>query len=154
LLRHTPTAAATMDITPAPALAARALRVASDWPVATADVEGNIAPRVLQRVHGRVPQGLAGSLYRNGPAKFRRPGGSSQHWFDGDGLIRRFRIEEGQATLAARFADTAKRRQEAALDAMVMPGFGTAPDPRARIGSADDVSPANTSVHKVGDKLW
>lgn len=37
---------------------------------------------------------------------------------------------------------------------MLMPGFGTVGDPRARIGSADDASPANTSVHKVGGKLW
>ena len=148
------TAAAALAITPDTAFAARAMRVASDWSLATADVEGDIAPRVLQRVHGRVPEGLSGALYRNGPAKFRRPGGSSQHWFDGDGLIRRFGIHDGQATLAARFADTPKRRQETRLDAMVMPGFGTVADPRAEIGSVDDVNPANTSVHKVGDALW
>lgn len=141
-------------LTPDTVFAAQAMAATADWSLATADVEGDVALRALTLVHGRAPQGLAGSLYRNGPAKFRRPGGASQHWFDGDGLIRRFRIEDGQATLGARFADTAKRRQETELDAMVMPGFGTAPDPRARIGSADDVSPANTSVHKVGDKLW
>ena len=148
------TAAAALAITPDTAFAARAMRAASDWSLATADVEGDIAPRVLQRVHGRVPEGLSGALYRNGPAKFRRPGGSSQHWFDGDGLIRRFGIHDGQATLAARFADTPKRRQETRLDAMVMPGFGTAADPRAEIGSVDDANPANTSVHRVGDAIW
>lgn len=147
-------AAAPMIATPDIARAALALRTASDWSLATADVEADVAPRALRLVHGRAPAGLAGSLYRNGPAKFRRPGGSSQHWFDGDGLIRRFRIEDGRATLAARFADTPKRRQETRLDAMVMPGFGTTSDPRAEIGSADDASPANTSVHRVGDSLW
>lgn len=146
--------AAARVLTPDIAYAAQALAVASDWSLATADVEGDVAPRALSLVHGRPPQGLSGSLYRNGPAKFRRAGGASQHWFDGDGLIRRFRIEHGQASLAARFADTAKRRQEMEVGAMLMPGFGTVADPRARIASADDVSPANTSVHKVGDRLW
>ncbi|VTO20307.1 carotenoid oxygenase family protein [Brevundimonas vancanneytii] len=146
--------AAARVLAPDRAYALQALAATADWSLATADVEGDIAPRALRLVRGRAPQGLSGSLYRNGPAKFRRPGGSSQHWFDGDGLIRRWRVQDGQASLAARFADTRKRRQEAEVGAMLMPGFGTVGDPRARIGSADDASPANTSVHKVGGKLW
>lgn len=147
-------AASAAVMTPDLAAAASAALVASDWGLATADVEADIAPRALRLVRGRAPEGLSGALYRNGPAKFRRPGGSSTHWFDGDGLIRRFRIDEGRAELAARFADTPKRRQETELDAMVMPGFGTMPDPRARIGSADDACPANTSVLFAGERLW
>jgi carotenoid cleavage dioxygenase-like enzyme len=117
-------------------------------------VEADVAPRSLRLVRGRAPAGLAGSLYRNGPAKFRRPGRSATHWFDGDGLIRRFRIADGQASLAARFADTTKRRQETRLGAMVMPGFGTLGDPRAKIATPDDANAANTSVLPVGDKVW
>jgi carotenoid cleavage dioxygenase-like enzyme len=147
-------AAGAVIASPDTAFAARALAATDGWALATQDVEADVAPRALRLVHGRAPEGLAGSLYRNGPAKFRRPGGSSQHWFDGDGLIRRFRIEDGRATLAARFADTEKRRQETRLDAMIMPGFGTGPDPRAQIQSADDASAANTSVIPVGDKIW
>ena len=147
-------AAGAVIASPDTAFAARALAATDGWALATQDVEADVSPRALRLVHGRAPEGLAGSLYRNGPAKFRRPGGSSQHWFDGDGLIRRFRIEDGRATLAARFADTEKRRQETRLDAMIMPGFGTAPDPRAQIQSADDASPANTSVIPVGDRIW
>ncbi len=146
--------AAALAVTPDVSWARRALDVAADWSLATADVEGDIAPRALRLVRGRAPQGLAGSLYRNGPAKFRRPGRSAGHWFDGDGLIRRFRIADGEATMAARFADTPKRRQESRLNAMVMPGFGTGPDPRAVIESPDDANAANTSVILVGDKVW
>ncbi|MBX3476983.1 MAG: carotenoid oxygenase family protein [Brevundimonas sp.] len=144
---------------PETSFAASALRAledvgAPDWALATADVEADVAPRALNLVHGRAPEGLKGLLYRNGPAKFRRAGGSAAHWFDGDGLIRRFAIEDGRAVLSARFADTPKRRQETRLDAMVMPGFGTLADPRAEIGSADDASAANTSIHRVGDAVW
>ena len=141
-------------VTPDAVRAAQAMGQAYDWALVTADVEADIAPRALTLVHGRAPAGLAGALYRNGPAKFRRGGGSAEHWFDGDGLIRRFRIRDGQAELAARFADTPKRRQETRLDAMVMPGFGTNADPRAEIGSTDDASAANTSILFAGDDLW
>ncbi len=146
--------AAASVLTPDRTWALAALNKAQSWELATADVAGDISPRMLELVHGRVPQGLKGTLYRNGPAQFRRPGGSAHHWFDGDGMIRRWHIEDGQVQLTARFADTRKRRQEEEVGAMLMPGFGTLPDPRARIGSADDASPANTSVHKVGDKIW
>lgn len=146
--------AAASVLTPDKTWAAAALKQAQSWSLATADVAEDLTPRMMDLVHGRVPEALKGTLYRNGPAQFRRPGGSSQHWFDGDGMIRRWYIEDGQVQLTARFADTRKRRQEEEAGAMLMPGFGTLPDPRARIGSADDASPANTSVHKVGDKIW
>ena len=140
-------------VTPDAVRAAQAMG-ASDWSLATADVEVDVAPRAMRLISGRAPEGLTGDLFRNGPAKFRRPGRSAGHWFDGDGLVRRFRVGGGQAELSARFVDTPKRRQEERLGAMVMPGFGTAADPRAEIGTVDDANPANTSVHKVGDALW
>ena len=141
-------------ITPETVRAMAAMRTATDWGLATADIEADVAPRAMQLIRGRAPAGLEGALYRNGPAKFRRPGGSAGHWFDGDGLVRRFRISDGRAELAARFVDTPKRRQETRLDAMVMPGFGSAGDPRAEIGSNDDANAANTSVLMAGDALW
>eukprot|EP01035_Chromulina_nebulosa_P036760 gene36760-49560_t len=98
--------------------------------------------------------GLEGTLFRNGPGKFRRPGGSATHWFDGDGLMRSFSLSGGAVTLAARFADTPKRRTETELDAVVTPGFGTVGDSRARIGSNDDANAANTAVMVTGDKVW
>jgi all-trans-8'-apo-beta-carotenal 15,15'-oxygenase len=134
--------------------AAQAAAATPDWALATADVETDIAPRALSLVHGRAPAGLEGVLFRNGPARFRRPGGSARHWFDGDGMVRRFAIGDGRAELSARFVDTRKRRQETRLDAMVMPGFGTPGDPRAEIGSPDDANAANTSVLRAGDQLW
>lgn len=140
-------------VTPDAVRAATAL-AAPDWALVTADIEADVAPRTMRLVGGRAPAGLSGVLYRNGPAKFRRPGRSAAHWFDGDGLVRRFAIEDGRVDLAARFVDTPKRRQETRADAMLMPGFGTMPDPRAQIGSPDDASAANTSVLMAGDRLW
>jgi len=141
-------------VTPETARAMAAMQASADWALATADLEADVAPRALRLVHGRAPVGLTGTLFRNGPGKFRRPGGSATHWFDGDGLMRAFRIRDGQVTLDARFADTPKRRWESEIDAVVTPGFGTAGDARARIGSNEDANAANTAVMVSGDEVW
>lgn len=126
----------------------------ADWTLGVADVEADIAPRALTRIHGRAPEGLSGDLFRNGPARFRRPGGSVGHWFDGDGLVRRFTLRDGEASLAARFVDTAKRRADAAAGAVVTAGFGTPAGPGSSIRVADDVNSANISVLTAGEELW
>lgn len=125
-----------------------------DWALMVGDVEADLPQQKLTRIQGNPPVGLEGTLYRNGPAKFRRPGGDSGHWFDGDGLIRAFALQQGQASLRARFVATRKRESETALQAIVMPGFGTAQKPSARVTGADDANAANTSIIAVGDKLW
>ena len=125
-----------------------------DWTLGFADVEADIAPRTLSLVQGRPPADLTGVLYRNGPAKFHRPGGSVGHWFDGDGMVRRYAIGEGRADLAARFVDTPKRRADTAAGAVVTAGFGTPRGKGASIGGADDVNAANISVMMAGDELW
>ncbi len=125
-----------------------------DWGLAFADLDADLAPQTLKRMSGKSPDGLNGALYRNGPAKFRRPGGNVGHWFDGDGLVRAFRLSGGEATLAARFVDTAKRRVDTAANAVVTPGFGTAARPGARVGHNDDTNAANINVVPVGGELW
>ena len=72
-------------VTPETVRAMAAQQAAADWALATADLEADIAPRGMRLVHGRAPADLTGTLFRNGPGKFRRPGGSATHWFDGDG---------------------------------------------------------------------
>lgn len=123
------------------------------WTLGVADVEGDIAPTQLELVSGRGPSGLMATLYRNGPAKFRRGATTSGHWFDGDGLIRRFRIDGGTATLNARFVDTPKRRLETKLGAIVQPGFGSARGAGAVVTGPDATNPANTSVQMIGGEL-
>jgi carotenoid cleavage dioxygenase-like enzyme len=143
-------AVGTAIITPDMALAGAAPPV---WLPAVRDVEADIPEQAMRLVHGRAPAGFSGRLYRNGPAKFRRGTTAAGHWFDGDGLIRKFQIADGQARLTARFVDTPKRRLETELGAMVQPGFGTPAGPGARIGNADDVNAANTSVMLAGGEL-
>ena len=144
----------TPELAQAAAQTSQGARAGLDWLVAFADLDADLPRAAMTRVQGRAPAGLAGSLYRNGPGKFRRPGGSVDHWFDGDGLMRAFRISDGEATLEARFIDTPKRRADTAANAVVTPGFGTAARPGASIRNSDDVNAANISVMPVGDELW
>ena len=144
-------AAATLALNPDRLFAATAQ---GDWTLGFADLEADVAPRDLTLIQGRPPAGLSGSLFCNGPARFRRPGGSAAHWFDGDGLVRRFRIRDGRASLAARFVDTPRRRTDTAADAVVTGGFGTPHSPNVAIASADDVNCAHISVQFAGDELW
>ena len=139
-------------ITPEQAFA-RAAASQPGWMLAVSDVAGDIARRPLRRIHGRVPAGLEGTLYRNGPACFRRPGGDAGHWFDGDGLVRAFRIGSEGASLEARFVDTVKRRQDSAAGAVITPGFGTRGGAEAAVGSADDTNAANTALLPIGGEL-
>lgn len=135
---------------PAPLLAAPAR---PDWTLGLTDVLADIAPQSLQRLHGAAPSELAGTLYRNGPARFRRGSSTSGHWFDGDGMVRAWRIAGDEVRLAARFVDTPKRRLEEQLGRIVQPGFGTMSQPGASVGSNDDTNAANTHVIAAGGKL-
>ena len=139
-------------ITPEAVLAASAAANPA-WALAVGDIEADLAPRGLRLIHGRAPKGLAGTLYRNGPAKFRRGTSTPAHWFDGDGLVRAFRIREGQASLRGRFVDTFKRRQDAQFGALVSPGFGSTSAAGATVRSADDGNAANTALLPIGGEL-
>src|SRR5215472_5991750 len=55
------------------------------------------------RVRGKLPEGLAGTLYRNGPGRFSAAGKERYgHWFDGDGAVCAMRLAGGRATGAVR----------------------------------------------------
>jgi all-trans-8'-apo-beta-carotenal 15,15'-oxygenase len=138
-------------ITPEMALAGAA---PAGWALGVADVDADIPEETLALVSGKLTKDFSATLYRNGPAKFRRGSGASGHWFDGDGLVRKWRVRGGKATLAARFVDTPKRRLESKLDAIVQPGFGSARRDGAVVNGPDDTNAANTSVLVRGGELW
>ncbi|MEM7329112.1 MAG: carotenoid oxygenase family protein [Pseudomonadota bacterium] len=110
-------------------------------------------PAPMQLVFGKPPADLKGSLYRNGPAQFQYGEQFASHWFDGDGLVHRIAIEDGQAVHQARFVATRKRREELVADKFLAPGFGTLGDESYSVQSSDDVNAANTSVLMVNGEL-
>jgi len=141
-------------LVPELAQALAGMRAAADWRVAFADFEFNLPSTPLACVQGKVPRDLSGTLYRNGPGKWRRPGKSATHWFDGDGLVRAFSLSGGKAALSAAFVDTPKRRADEAARAVVSGGFGTPMAEHVTVNSSDDFNAANISIVLRGNELW
>ncbi len=90
-------------------------------------LEGNFAPLgaehdapSLDVIQGAFPRDLRGAHYRMSPApKFRPLDPTLYHWFDGDGMIDAFHIEEGHVSHHNRWVRTAKlAREEAAGHAL------------------------------------
>lgn len=112
-------------------------------------------PAPMKLVYGKAPEGLAGTLYRNGPAHFLHGKDYyASHWFDGDGMVQRIAIADGEAVHSGRFVGTVKRRIELAEGRFMAPGFGTRGDPDFPVTGPDDVNAANTSVIVIGDRLY
>ena len=60
-------------------------------------------------IEGKLPAGLRGTLFRNGPALFERAGQRYRHWFDGDGLVQAWRFDgAGNISHRGRFVRTTK----------------------------------------------
>jgi carotenoid cleavage dioxygenase len=64
-------------------------------------LSGNFAPWPIEgechdlAVAGEIPRELRGAYYRNGPNPQYAPRGD-YHWFDGDGMIHGFFLEDGR----------------------------------------------------------
>ncbi|HEX5686999.1 MAG TPA: carotenoid oxygenase family protein [Ideonella sp.] len=105
-------------------------------------------------IEGQLPEGLRGTLYRNGPALFERAGQRYQHWFDGDGLVQAWRFDgTGSVSHRGRFVRTAKFQAEQAAGEFLLPAFGTAIRAKRPMRGPDDINVANTSVLPLPDRL-
>lgn len=81
-------------------------------------------PRRLS-IEGRIPERLAGTLYRNGPARHEIGAFRYGHWFDGDGMVHRWRISPEGVEHRARMVQTHKYLAERDAGRPLYPGFGT-----------------------------
>lgn len=102
---------------------------------------------------GRWPDDLRGVFYRNMPARHERGGTRYRHWFDGDGMVQAFRIENGRISHLGRFVETRKYAAERAAGRLLVPAFGTRLSGMQPITSPDQMNVANTSVIRHGDDL-
>ena len=105
------------------------------------------------KVTGRWPAGLAGTLYRNGPARHEIGSFRYRHWFDGDGMIHAWRLAGGEVRHQAKMVQTTKYREEMAAGRALYPGFASTPPNPAPVTSADAVNVANISVLHHHGKL-
>lgn len=60
----------------------------------------------LDEVEGHIPEGLVGTLYRNGAGRWESGGSPVGHLFDGDGMVSMFIIEGGRIRYRNRYVRT------------------------------------------------
>lgn len=107
----------------------------------------------MATVEGKLPVGLAGVLYRNGPAVFDRAGFRYQHWFDGDGMMNAWRIQGGAVQHRARMIATPKFVREQQAGRFLLPAGGTTVPGALPIRNNDDMNTANTAVIRHHGRL-
>ncbi|MEE4301186.1 MAG: carotenoid oxygenase family protein [Pseudomonadales bacterium] len=154
-----PVLAATSSTTaphPAPSLAERfraGLRE-RPWLRALLGTESPALPPRQLALEGRLPEGLMGVLYRNGPARQEIGDFRYGHWFDGDGMVHRWRIGADGVEHRARMVHTTKYLAERDAGRPLYPGFGTAVANGAPVSGPDSVNVANISVLPRGEEVW
>ncbi|MEI6427479.1 MAG: carotenoid oxygenase family protein [Pseudanabaena sp. ELA607] len=108
----------------------------------------------LTIVEGAIPEGLRGSLYRNGPARLERGGMTMGHWFDGDGAILAVHLADGKARATYRYVQTAGYQAETKAERLLYGNYGmTAPGAWWERFGKSSKNVANTSVLALPDQL-
>lgn len=79
----------------------------------------------LKLLDGRLPAGLDGVWWRNGPGRFERGGIRYGHPFDGDGIVTRFDLSPGGGHVRTRFVRTPEFLAEQRANKILYRGFGT-----------------------------
>lgn len=110
-------------------------------------------PETRVRFNKPLPEGLRGTLYRNGPALMRRGEQQYQHWFDGDGMIQAFRLDGQELVHHGRMIETRRFKAESEAGRFLWPGFGTVFPDALSVKQADDMNVANISVLPLDDEL-
>ncbi|AFY46215.1 lignostilbene-alpha,beta-dioxygenase-like enzyme [Nostoc sp. PCC 7524] len=124
------------------------------WAGAIAEPAKEFPLTPLPIISGKIPTGLRGTLYRNGPARLERGGMGVGHWFDGDGAILAVNFTDAGASAVYRYVQTAGYQQETAAGKFLYGNYGmTAPGPIWNQWLKPVKNAANTSVLALPDKL-
>lgn len=78
-------------------------------------------------LEGDLPDWLAGSMLRTGPARFEVGGRRVRHWFDGLAMLHRFSVAGGRVSYASRFLESRSYRSAEERGELVYGEFATDP---------------------------
>ncbi|MEN9201834.1 MAG: carotenoid oxygenase family protein [Thermostichus sp. DG_1_6_bins_120] len=110
----------------------------------------------IPEIEGRIPTGLRGTLFRNGPGKLEIGSQRYGHPFDGDGMVCAITFVNGKVHFRNRFVRTCEFEAEEKAGRVLYRGvFGTQ-KPGGWWANFLDLrfkNPANTNVIYQGDKL-
>lgn len=115
-------------------------------------LRGNFAPLLMEAdapdlvIEGEIPADLRGSYYRNGANPQFAPR-ESYHWFEGDGMIHGFHIEDGRVDYLNRWIRTARFDLERSEGRALFGGMGSGGgDPKAE-GTSGNTGNTNIVWH-------
>ncbi|MBC7881841.1 MAG: carotenoid oxygenase family protein [Anaerolineae bacterium] len=124
------------------------------WSKAIARPAKEFALTPLQVIAGKLPEGLHGTLYRNGPGRLERGGVKVGHWFDGDGAILAVHFGQEGARGTYRYVQTEGYLAEEKAGKFLYSNYGmTAPGPIWERWGKSVKNAANTSVIALPDRL-
>jgi all-trans-8'-apo-beta-carotenal 15,15'-oxygenase len=112
------------------------------------------------RVEGKIPDEIAGTLYRAGPGTFSTLDTKYEHWFDANGLISALRVRGGKAEGAVRLLQTPGLLEEHRRGKGYFGSYGTRapglwnPVRAVRLARGSSKNPSNTSVLAWGDRTF
>jgi len=104
-------------------------------------------------VSGKIPESCFGTLYRNGPALFERGGQRYSHWFDPDGMIQSFNLNENGISHFGRFVRTEKYKREEQAGRFLFDGAGSTIAGSFPSRNNEDINVANTNVQPFQGEL-
>ena len=104
-------------------------------------------------ISGTIPAELTGNYFRNGPAKMERAGVRYHHWFDGDGMIQKFKIGNNGIQHSAQFVHTRKYIEEEKAQQFLYTGAGTVIENGRPVRNNDTGNTANTALQVWDDEL-
>ncbi len=108
----------------------------------------------METVHGQMPEGLQGALFRNGPAYHDIGGERFGHWFDAPGMVQKYTIGANGVQHKGRLIETARNRRELTQQRMLFEAFGTKRTDLGSGGSADGQNVGNISIlHHAGELM-
>jgi carotenoid cleavage dioxygenase-like enzyme len=128
------------------------------WAKAISQPGKEFSPTSLSVIAGKIPDGLRGTLYRNGAARLQRNGVQVGHWFDGDGAILAVHFTDAGAIGVYRYVQTKGYQEETKAGKFLYGNYGmTAPGLIWNQWQRPVKHSANTSVLALKDQvlaLW
>jgi len=100
-------------------------------------------------VQGTLPRWLAGSLLRNGPAKFEVGEEHFRHWFDGLAMLHRFTFQDGTVSYANKFLQSEAYKSVMEAGRITFGQFATDPCKAIFKRAMTALTNANVSINKV-----
>ncbi|ACK64122.1 Carotenoid oxygenase [Rippkaea orientalis PCC 8801] len=126
----------------------------ANWSKSIAKPGQEFPLKPLSILSGKIPEGLRGTLYRNGPGRLERGTQKVGHWFDGDGAILAVHFRDTGATATYRYVQTEGYQKEAKADHFLYPNYGmTVPGGFWKTWGKVVKNTANTSVLALPNKL-